>query len=796
VHSIGSSYKRKQVLLRDSKYKLIYFERIEAMYYYKKFLFTFSAIIFAFGACKEGNDLTSVERPKDPWIVRSILDNKPRMLSLALDTALYVAYDLQNLSLYKIWKGGINWTGAAYTNEKNIQPETWGHTYVKDSLSQTSWSIIKGEESYPAKAKFLGYQEKKNHLFLRYTIFDERGDTVQVSERPELVREGSKIGLNRNFSIKPNKPGLSLFQKSNSGEITLQVESVYQPEMYEEVGKISKPVKNGQYDHLGKFWLDRSGCNTCHEMDLKTIGPSYLQISGQYQENDDSYTQLIAKVKSGGSGIWGEVPMSPHPHLTSKEVRTMLSYIFTLNKEKTEKRPRKKAPINQAQPGFGAPLEALHPSLQLEEIRPRWFKPRVGGMDMDAQGRLYVSTWDSIGAVYRLTGIETGDSNQVRIEKIASGLHEPLGLKVVDEDIYVMQKSELSRLTDEDGDGIIDTYHSFCNSFHSSADFHEYNYGLVYKEGYFYANLGIAMRLLSTQIQDPDRGTHIRISKDGSFETLMTGLRQPNGIGIGPEDEIVITENQGRWVPACKLIVAKAGTFQGCKVGQGDRFDDVEVSPPAVWLPQDEIGNSPGEALRIREGLYKNHLMVGEVTHGGIKRIVLEKVAGEWQGVVFRFTQGLEAGINRMVYGPDGALYVGGVGMNGNWGWQGNRFGLQRLVSSKETAFEMFEVKAQKDGLFISFTEDISPQTPIKTEDLEIKQWRYEATENYGGPKLDLESLTIAEISQSNNGLRLKLPGLKEGYVVYIRLSDSIQSISNKKLWSGEAWYTLNHIPK
>ena len=57
----------------------------------------------------------------------------------------------------------------------------------------------------------------------------------------------------------------------------------------------------------------------------------------------------------------------------------------------------------------------------------------------------------------------------------------------------------------------------------------------------------------------------------------------------------------------------------------------------------------------------------GELAHGGVKRVFVEKVNGAYQGCVFRFIQGLEAGVNRMVYGPDGALYIGGVGSTGNW---------------------------------------------------------------------------------------------------------------------------------
>ena len=74
-------------------------------------------------------------------------------------------------------------------------------------------------------------------------------------------------------------------------------------------------------------------------------------------------------------------------------------------------------------------------------------------------------------------------------------------------------------------------------------------------------------------------------------------------------------------------------------------------------------------------------LLYTSVTNGGVKRVFVEEVNGNLQGCVFRFIQGLEAGINRLCWGPDGSLYVGGIGNPGNWGQSGKLYyGLQRLT--------------------------------------------------------------------------------------------------------------------
>src|SRR5690606_18860896 len=86
------------------------------------------------------------------------------------------------------------------------------------------------------------------------------------------------------------------------------------------------------------------------------------------------------------------------------------------------------------------------------------------------------------------------------------------------------------------------------------------------------------------------------------------------------------------------------------------------ATAPAIKLPQDEIGNSPTELLLFPDGhRFDGQMAVADMRYGGLNRVFLEEVKGVWQGCAMRFTQGLEAGPNRIFFGPDGALYVGGI---------------------------------------------------------------------------------------------------------------------------------------
>jgi cytochrome c len=453
-------------------------------------------------------------------------------------------------------------------------------------------------------------------------------------------------------------------------------------------------------------------------------------------------------------------------------------------------------------PGDGYPLEAVHPSYTLTQARPNEFLPKVGGMDFLSDGRLVVSTWDAEGGVYLIEGADSGDPSKMTYKKIAKGLAEPLGIKVVDDDIYVLQKQELTKLIDHDGDDIIDEYQTISNDWRVSANFHEFAFGLAYKQGYFYAALAIAILPggASANPQIPDRGKAIRINKEtGEVEFVAKGLRTPNGVGIGVDDEIFIADNQGDWLPSSKILHVSENAFFGSRAVDSVNVAQLKVKQPVVWLPQDEIGNSPSTPLYLNDGPYKGQMIHGEVTHGGVKRVFVEKVNGEYQGAVFRFIQGLEAGVNRMVWGPDTALYIGGIGSTGNWGHNGKFwYGLQRLKYNGKPTFEMLAVRAKRNGVEIEFTEPLPEGMGWNPKEYEVQQWWYLPTNQYGGPKMDREMLSVATASVLEGGRKvfLELPGIKEGHVVYLRLPYYWVSASEHELWTTEAWYTLNQLPE
>lgn len=458
-------------------------------------------------------------------------------------------------------------------------------------------------------------------------------------------------------------------------------------------------------------------------------------------------------------------------------------------------------------PGDGLPLTGVHPNYTLTNLRPNGFEPQVSAMDWLPDGRLAVATWggsnNSVGEVYLLDNV-TGSTgpNEVTVKKVASGLKEPMGIKHVDGKLYVSQKHELTELNDTNGDEVTDQYRRVA-TWPFGGNFHEFAFGLLYKDGFFYLNLSVSINYggATTDPQPaPNRGTTIKVNKGtGEVTYVAGGLRTPNGIGWGPEGDMFVTDNQGGWLPSSKLVHVKQGRFFNHHTNPDGPFDSQPVTKPVLWLPQNEIANSPSTPLQLTEGPFAGQMLFGDVTYGGVQRAFLEKIGGEYQGAVFRLTQGLEAGVTRISIGPDGALYAGGLGAGGNWGQEGKlTHGLQKLTPNGTNAFDIRAMRAVPGGFALEYTQPLSTETAADlAERYRIKQWRYVPTADYGGPKIDEETLSAqtAVLSGDRKTVTLTIPGLKADRVVHVRSPRPFSSADGESLWSTEAWYTLNQLP-
>lgn len=492
--------------------------------------------------------------------------------------------------------------------------------------------------------------------------------------------------------------------------------------------------------------------------------------------------------------------------------------------------PKRMRSATPQRPGDQCPVAGVHPSYDLDTFQIEGFEPRVGAMCFHAD-RLIIGTFDPLqrsgealpdidtkkpDKLYAITDV-TGDSANVKLTVCADGLYEPCGLVSVGGDLYVSHRKAISRLNDKDGDGFYET-HTTVGEGWESWNYHQFNFGLVHKDGKLYSALSTAMAPPKWQgmgtnaaPNGPMRGCIIETDlSSGASHVIAGGCRTPNGLGLGPGGHLFYCDNQGTWMPCNQFTHVVPGRFFGHynntnlvpqladrypQGGTASAFCELPRTPATLLLPQSELSNSPTQPILIEHGPYKGQMLIGELTAGGLRRAFLEKVQGQWQGAVFQFSQGFNCGINRVAWGPDGSLYVGGIGAGGNWNWKDKRFGLQRLRPNGAAAFEIATMQATRSGFIVEFTKPVDAAWLADPRNYEVRQWTYTPTAEYGGPKIDDHALKVEQAKPADGGrsVELAIAGLKPGYCVYLHTDPT--SIDGDRIWSTEAWYTLNRIP-
>jgi hypothetical protein len=297
------------------------------------------------------------------------------------------------------------------------------------------------------------------------------------------------------------------------------------------------------------------------------------------------------------------------------------------------------------------------------------------------------------------------------------------------------------------------------------------------------------------------------INRDGTLRPVCGGLRSPNGIGPGPDGAMFYTDNQGDWVGTNKLSHLDFGDWHGHPAG--DRWyeqagfarprGEVDFKQPAVWFPYDRMGRSASD-IALDEtaggfGPFTAQLFVGDQYAASVMRVCLEMVKGVYQGACFPFRNGFDCGVNRLAFAPDGSLFVGMT--NRGWWSFGNRpWGLQRLVYTGTSPFEVLEMRARRDGFEVRFTQPLDRASASAPESYRMASFTHQRWERYGSPEIDRRDLAIerVEVSDDARSARLHVEGLRRHYVHELELA-GIRNQRGEPLLHAMAYYTLNEIP-
>jgi cytochrome c len=83
-------------------------------------------------------------------------------------------------------------------------------------------------------------------------------------------------------------------------------------------------------DAKGEALAKSNGCFACHTLDKKTVGPSYKDIAAKYRGAKGAEAELIKKVKAGGKGVWGDIPMPPNAHIKDDDIKAMVQWVLSV----------------------------------------------------------------------------------------------------------------------------------------------------------------------------------------------------------------------------------------------------------------------------------------------------------------------------------------------------------------------------------------------------------------------------------------------------------------------------------
>ncbi|HEY1191219.1 MAG TPA: DUF6797 domain-containing protein [Gemmata sp.] len=384
------------------------------------------------------------------------------------------------------------------------------------------------------------------------------------------------------------------------------------------------------------------------------------------------------------------------------------------------------------------------------------------GLDFLPDGRVAVSTCH--GDVWLVTVDEKAAT--CSWQRHATGLYHPLGLKVVDGKVVVLERGQLTKLHDLNNDGEADFYECVNNDWHTGSGEHSYDTCLeTDPEGNFYF-----FKTGDTNL--PSGGTLIRVTKDGSkAEVFCTGFRHPIGMGMSPTGILTGADQEGNWMPATRIDEYKKGGFYGDLRGHHRATPPTTYDNPLCWLPR-EVDNSAGGQVWVPKdkfgplGGLPLHLSYGRCRPFVLLR---QEFAGGVQGGAAALGIQFLSGVCRGRFGADGNLYV--CGLNG-WQTAAQADGcLQRVRYTGEPLDVPTALEVKGNTIRLTFSRPLDPKAVAPADHYRCAWWNYRWSDDYGSKRWKVSDpsaegqdevpVTSAKLAADGRTLELTFAALK-----------------------------------
>ncbi len=372
------------------------------------------------------------------------------------------------------------------------------------------------------------------------------------------------------------------------------------------------------------------------------------------------------------------------------------------------------------------------------------------------------------GEVWLVKGIDE-KLEKLRWKRFATGLHQPLGMKVVKDKLYVLGRDQITCLHDLNGDDEADFYECVTNAMTTSPGGHDFIIGLeTDAQGRWYfasGNQGVC-----------------RITGRDQLDVLATGFRNPNGLGISPDGRFITTSVQeGDWTPATSLCQIELGKNEGAHFGAGGPKNNQPPEPVLMYMPRGEDNSASSQAF-ISGDKWASLKGDGNLIHlssgGGSAWLVMrQNVKGRWQGAAVRISGNFDSGPQAARFNPnDGHLYVNGMQGWGSYTPKDGCFQRVRFTGGDKPVPVGFE--ARDNGVLIRFNQ------PVKDADAATcfaQCWNYRYSAAYGSPEYSVkyadtpghDPLEVRSVQKLDGGktLFLEIPQIVTACQIHLRVS-------------------------
>ncbi len=767
------------------------------------------------------------------------------VLTVKLDKAVQLSYDLLRMGTVAAWKGEVDLSETKFTQYRGEgQPfvkgvslpgiDTWQWLYNNrlDSLKKSTGIRT------PLPKKYLDYHG--HYVYQKEVILSYAISGREILEYPQVLDNDHQITISQTLRIEPGnqEEHLTIGQLKDSvanfKEGILSLQGKFLDSTAGLDGNLLVSIaekKNGIQSFIAagiiasvpglKWSIDNS-----HRLILiipagkEAITVRVIRTSGNGNSDllkfASFYKKLFAikqfpnlvRMTKGGNALWANKVITKgmtnigRPHFDPR-----------YNNDSDRLSPNKMVDIPTDYPYTVDDI-----ALPFDNAYNAWVRPTSVGFMSD--GRLLLGTYT--GDVWMAKGV---DNNLTKItwQRIATGLYEPMGLKVVRDQIFVTCRNGIIKLNDFNQDGETDFYEVFHADQDVSNFFHAFNFGLEVdsKGNFFYAKPG-------EYTDNKDPGNLIKVSPDGKkWESIATGFRVNNGVTATPDDRVFVSDNQGNWMPANKINLVEKGKFYGYvpNLAQGGwspngavyRKEDIvkgvirpeivkvpeSFSPPALWIPQ-EFDNSPGGGVWSDPswGPLGNHFIHTSYGKGWLYYFLPHSVDEITQGAMVALPFQMDAGIQRAAFNPvDKQLYTSGL-----TGWDdgvATKYGvLSRIRATGTKGHIIVDAKVIKGGIELKFNFDLDKEDFKNVANYSIDQWNYKWASSYGSAdyslknpeKKGIDSVNIekAILRTDNQTIFLEIPAITAVNTMRIRFT---VRAADGIMVKNTVYMTINKVP-